>query len=46
MIQSQRMMNVSNIFVGLLAIGFLGLLFDCLFKLINKLCFGWSAQGR
>ncbi|WP_298461465.1 ABC transporter permease [uncultured Mitsuokella sp.] len=42
MIQSQRMLNVGNIFVGLLAIGLLGLFFDCVFKLMNKVFFRWS----
>lgn len=42
MIQSQRMMNVGNIFVGLLTIGILGLIFDCIFKAIDKLVFRWK----
>lgn len=42
MIQSERMMVVGNIFVGLLAIGLLGLVFDCLFKLLDKLLFRWK----
>lgn len=42
MIQSQRMLNVGNIFVGLLTIGLLGLFFDCIFKVMNKVCFRWS----
>ncbi|MDY6272610.1 MAG: ABC transporter permease [Selenomonadaceae bacterium] len=42
MIQSQRMLNVGNIFVGLLTIGLLGLFFDCLFMGIKKIFFRWS----
>lgn len=42
MIQSERMMVVGNIFVGLLAIGLLGLVFDCLFKALDKLLFRWK----
>lgn len=42
MIQSQRMLNVGNIFVGLLTIGLLGLLFDCLFIVLKRVCFRWS----
>lgn len=42
MIQSQRMLNVGNIFVGLLAIGLLGLFFDCVFILMKKVLFRWS----
>ena len=42
MIQSQRMLNVGNIFVGLLTIGLLGLLFDCLFMVLKRVCFRWS----
>ena len=42
MIQSQRMLNVGNIFVGLLTIGLLGLFFDFLFKAVQKIFFSWS----
>lgn len=42
MIQSQRMLNVGNIFVGLLTIGLLGLFFDFLFMGIKKVFFRWS----
>lgn len=41
-IQSQRMLNVANIFVGILTIGFLGLLFDYIFKWLDKLLFKWK----
>ena len=40
--QSQRMLNVGNIFVGLLTIGLLGLFFDFLFKAVQKIFFSWS----
>ncbi|MDD9148926.1 MULTISPECIES: ABC transporter permease [unclassified Sporolactobacillus] len=41
-IQSQRMLNTSQIFVGILAIGIIGLIFDYLFKWLSKLLFPWS----
>ncbi len=41
-IQSQRMINVANIFVGILTIGFIGLIFDYLFKGLSRLLFPWK----
>ncbi|RYM06369.1 ABC transporter permease [Sporolactobacillus sp. THM7-7] len=41
-IQSQRMLNTSNIFVGILAIGVIGLIFDYLFKWLSKRLFPWN----
>lgn len=40
-IQSQRMLNVGRIFVGILTIGVIGLIFDCIFKWISKKAFPW-----
>ncbi|MFT8708772.1 MAG: ABC transporter permease [Sporolactobacillus sp.] len=41
-IQSQRMLNTSNIFVGILTIGVIGLIFDYIFKWLSRLLFPWS----
>lgn len=41
-IQSQRMLKTSNIFVGILIIGLIGLIFDYLFKFLSKRLFPWS----
>ncbi|KYC85732.1 MULTISPECIES: ABC transporter permease [Heyndrickxia] len=41
-IQSQRMLNTANIFVGILVIGLIGLIFDYIFKWLTKLLFPWS----
>lgn len=41
-IQSQRMLNTAQIFVGILTIGIIGLIFDYLFKWLTKLLFPWS----
>lgn len=41
-IQSQRMLNTSNIFVGILTIGIIGLIFDYIFKWLTRLLFPWS----
>lgn len=41
-IQSQRMLNTSNIFVGILTIGIIGLIFDYIFKWLSRLLFPWS----
>lgn len=41
-IQSQRMLNTSNIFVGILTIGVIGLIFDYLFKGLSKVLFPWN----
>lgn len=41
-IQSQRMMSVANIFVGILSIGIIGLVFDCIFKWLGKVLFPWN----
>lgn len=41
-IQSQRMMNTANIFVGILSIGFIGMIIDVLFKLCHKKFFFWN----
>jgi len=41
-LQSQRMLNVANIFVGILTIGILGLIFDMTFRLLGRLFFPWK----
>lgn len=41
-IQSQRMLNTAQIFVGILTIGVIGLIFDYLFKWLAKLLFPWN----
>lgn len=41
-IQSQRMINVANIFVGILSIGVIGLIFDYFFKGLSKILFPWK----
>lgn len=41
-IQSQRMMGVANIFVGILSIGIMGLIFDYIFKWLGKALFPWN----
>jgi len=41
-IQSQRMLSVSEIFVGILCIGLIGLVFDACFKWLYKALFPWS----
>lgn len=41
-IQSQRMLNTAQIFVGILTIGVIGLIFDYLFKWLTKWLFPWS----
>ena len=44
-IQSQRMLNVGKIFVGILTIGIIGLLFDFLFKWLSKKLFPWFSKS-
>jgi ABC-type nitrate/sulfonate/bicarbonate transport system, permease component len=41
-IQSQRMLSTSNIFVGILSIGIIGLIFDYVFKGLQRILFRWS----
>lgn len=41
-IQSQRMLNTSNIFVGILTIGVIGLVFDFVLKWLNRVLFRWN----
>ncbi|TCS79271.1 ABC transporter permease [Pectinatus cerevisiiphilus] len=41
-IQSQRMMNTANIFVGILTIGLIGMIIDVLFKICHKKFFFWN----
>lgn len=41
-IQSQRMMNTANIFVGILTIGLIGMVIDILFKLFHRKYFFWN----
>lgn len=43
-IQSQRMMNTSRIFVGILTIGLIGMFIDVLFKLAHKALFSWNTE--
>ncbi|MDR3145326.1 MAG: ABC transporter permease [Treponema sp.] len=45
-IQSQRMLNVANIFTGILCIGLIGLFFDICFKLLYRVLFSWSESSR
>lgn len=40
--QSQRMLNTSKIFVGILCIGVIGLLFDVILKGLRKILFPWD----
>lgn len=41
-IQSQRMLSTSNIFVGILTIGLIGLIFDYCFKVLYRILFSWN----
>lgn len=41
-IQSQRMLNTANIFVGILSIGLIGLIFDYVFKWLSNRLFPWN----
>lgn len=41
-IQSQRMLSTSKIFVGILTIGLIGLIFDYCFKLLHQILFPWD----
>lgn len=41
-LQSQRMLGVSRIFVGILTIGVLGLIFDMFFRFLEKVLFPWK----
>lgn len=41
-IQAQRMLNISNIFVGIFSIGLIGLAFDYIFKMLGKVLFPWN----
>lgn len=41
-IQSQRMLNTSKIFVGILCIGVIGLVFDLILKGLRKILFPWD----
>ena len=41
-IQSQRMLNTSKIFVGILCIGVIGLIFDLILKGLRKVLFPWD----
>ncbi len=45
-IQSQRMMNTSRIFVGILTIGFIGMIIDILFKAAHDHFFYWNEGTR
>ncbi|MDR2402580.1 MAG: ABC transporter permease, partial [Spirochaetaceae bacterium] len=45
-IQSQRMLNVANIFTGILCIGLIGLFFDICFKMLYRVLFSWSESSR
>lgn len=47
MMRAQRFMHVDNIMAGIITIGFLGLLFDFLFRLVHKLMFPYLEEyGR
>ena len=41
-IQAQRMLNTSDIFVGILSIGLIGLVFDFVLKWLNRVLFSWN----
>lgn len=41
-LKSMRMLNTGNIIVGILTIGFLGLIFDYLFKWVHAKLFPWT----
>lgn len=43
-LQSQRMLKIGKIFVGILVIGFIGLLTDIIFNTINKIFFPWKEK--
>ena len=43
-IQSQRMMNTSRIFVGILTIGLIGMIIDIVFKLAHDHFFYWNKE--
>lgn len=45
-LKAQRFLKTDDIFVGILAIGLLGLLTDCLFDFISKKLFPWSENGE
>ena len=40
--QAQRFMDTPKIFVGIIIIGFLGLLFDLSFRIMHRIFFAWS----
>lgn len=40
--QAQRFMDTPKIFVGIIVIGFLGLLFDLSFRVMHRIFFAWS----
>ena len=44
-LQSQRMLSVGKIFVGILTIGAIGLVFDCCFKALSKKLFPWFSKA-
>ncbi|MGN0642870.1 MAG: ABC transporter permease [Huintestinicola sp.] len=44
-LQSQRMLSVGKIFVGILTIGVIGLIFDFIFKGLSKKLFPWFSKG-
>jgi NitT/TauT family transport system permease protein len=43
-LQSQRMLSISKIFVGILTIGFIGLLVDLIFKWLYRVLFSWNEK--
>ena len=43
-LQSQRMLKIGKIFVGILIIGLIGLLTDVIFNALNKLLFPWREK--
>lgn len=45
-LKSQRFLKTGNIFMGILVIGLLGLLTDCIFNLIIKKAFPWAEGGE
>jgi NitT/TauT family transport system permease protein len=45
-IQSQRMMNTSRIFVGILTIGLIGMIIDIAFKVLHDYFFYWNKEVR
>lgn len=46
MMRAKRFVHVDDIMAGIVTIGALGLLFDCLFRLIYRRCFPYLGRGQ